>query len=167
MGRRPPQVWRSVGRVGVVCLVASAVALTVAVWMMERDQAGGPSATFKFVMGLFAGFAFLGLLAVVAANQCARFALAVQALDVDKRGVEVAVYRDPHDVSEVAVFIDGKQVAVDRMHEVDPEIEPGAYTPEEWQEMAADAVAEPGASCAWSRQVRAWYDQSEAVLHEE
>lgn len=77
-----------------------------------------------------------------------------------RQRVEVAVYRDPHDVCEVAVFLDGHRVEVTRMHEVSP----AAYSPREWLEMGAEAANGPGRSQAWADQVTAWYTSTVPLL---
>lgn len=70
------------------------------------------------------------------------------------------VYRDPHDVCEVAVFLDGHPIEVVRMHEVSP----AAYSPREWLEMGAEAANAPGRSQAWAQQVSAWYASTVPLL---
>lgn len=113
-----------------------------------------PSEPWRWTLSAFTTFTVVNLgIAFMASRQLARNL-------ARRQRVEVVVYRDPHDVSEVTVFLDGHRVDVARMHEVDP----GANSPQEWLEMGAKAANDPGRSQAWADQVTACYTSTVPLL---
>ena len=174
--KRSPQFWSAIIGSGATGLVLCLIMLITAVWVAARNGAGEVTIQFNQLAVALAALATASLLAAAIGGWRRRESRAdslpylpgritlVGDNPLPEHSAEVVVYRNPRSVSQVAVFVDGQRAQLIRTHEISPETEPGTYHDGQWQQMAATAAGEPGASWAWSEQVRAWYEQAEVAL---
>jgi hypothetical protein len=176
--RRPPQLWSAIIDSGVFGVALCLVMLITATWVAIRDGVGNAAISVNWFVVALAALATTSTLGAVIHDRRGRSPSANSLPRIPgrityagnhphrKHGAEAVVYRSRHGVSQVTVFIDGQRVPLVRTHEISTDAEPGAYDHEQWQQMAAAAAGEPGASQAWSEQVRAWYDEAEVAMRE-